>query len=179
LLDGGAHFGQTIEAFIEKTNNKYEKIYAFEPDTMNLQRAKEKFQDQRIIYSDSALYNKSVTLAFKDGLGFASKIDASGRGVQAVKIDDLDIQPTVIKLHVEGDELRVLEGAKETIEKCHPILMVLADHCEDGLYTIPQFMYNLPDYKLYFNLHDYCGNTAVFYGVPLLRTHVDMSGNAI
>jgi FkbM family methyltransferase len=176
LLDGGAHFGQTIEAFIEKTNNKYAKIYAFEPDKINFQKVKGKFHDKRIIYSDSALYDKSTMLSFMDGLGFASKIDTSDREVQAVMIDDLNIKPTIIKLHVEGDELKALEGAKKTIEKCHPILMVLADHCEDGLYKISQFICNLADYKLYFNLHDYCGNTAVFYGIPLLyqtRTMVE------
>jgi FkbM family methyltransferase len=167
LLDGGVHLGQTIESFIEKINNKYEKIYAFEPDKTNLQTTKEKFQDRRIVYSGNALYKKSTTLAFRDGLGSASKIDDNGLKVQAVMIDDLNIKPTIIKLHIEGSELEVLEGAKKTIEKCHPILMVLADHCEDGLYKIPQFIYNLPEYKLYFNLHDYCGNTAVFYGISL------------
>jgi hypothetical protein len=45
--------------------------------------------------------------------------------------------------------------------------MILADHSEDGLYKIPQFINKLGGYKLYFNLHDYCGNTAVFYGIMI------------
>ena len=30
--------------------------------------------------------------------------------------------------------------------------MVLADHSEDGLFLIAKFLYNLTNYKLYFNL---------------------------
>ncbi len=34
------------------------------------------------------------------------------------------ISPDVIKIDVEGDELVVLQGLKETIEKCHPIIFL-------------------------------------------------------
>jgi len=165
LLDGGAHFGQTIAAFIEETQNRYDKIYVFEPDVENLGIARQKFNDQRIIFSGDALSDKTGICSFRDGLGYASKIEKKGsRQIKSVAIDDLDIKPTIIKLHIEGAELNALEGAKKTIDETHPVLMVLADHSGDGLYKIPLFILNC-GYNLYFYLHDYCGNTAIWYGV--------------
>mgnify|MGYP000006477063 FL=1 len=168
LLDAGCHYGQTIKSFIEKTNNKYDKIYAFEPDAANLEKCKDKFYDERIIYSDKAIYNECEKVKFMTGLGFASKIDNKdgNKEVDAITIDSLNINPTIIKLHTESDELKGLEGAEHTIGRSHPILMIMADHTPDSLYKIPQFITKLNGYKLYFNLHDYCGNTAVYYGVP-------------
>ena len=47
--------------------------------------------------------------------------------------------------------------------------MILADHNEDGLYEIANFLNQLREYKLYFYLHDYCGNSAVYYAIPKER----------
>lgn len=164
LADCGAHYGQTIESFIEMTNNKFEKIYAFEPDEDNLNICKQKFKDERIIYSDKVIFNKNCKVIFQSELGFTSKINDNGREKEAVTIDSLNINPTIIKIHIEGSEFEALEGAAETIKRSHPSLMVLADHNQDGLYKIPILLYNF-GYKLYFNLHDYCGNSAVFYAI--------------
>ena len=171
LLDGGTHFGQTVEEFIKFTNNEFKRIYSFEPDIYNLQTAKKHFKDDRLFFSSKALYDKNETVGFINNLGFASKIDTAGdTKIEAVRIDDLDIEPpTIIKLHIEGDELKALNGAVKTISKHHPILMVLADHNEDGLWRIPFFIESIGDYHLYFYLHDYCGNTAVYYAIPKWR----------
>jgi FkbM family methyltransferase len=168
LLDGGTHFGQTIDEFIKFTNNDFKRIYSFEPDISNLQTAQKYFRDERIFFSSKALYDRTGTVGFINGMGFASKIDAKGvTQVDAVKIDDLDIEPpTIIKLHIEGNELEALNGGVKTISKHHPVLMILADHNEDGLWKIPLFIESIGDYCLYFYLHDYCGNTAVYYAIP-------------
>lgn len=166
LLDGGCHYGQTIEKFIHAVQNKYEKIYAFEPDNENLKICKEKYCDNRIIYSTKAIYNECKKTKFMSGLGFASKVEEYGnQEVETATIDSLNITPTIIKLHTESDELKGLTGAKETISRCHPILMIMADHTPESLYKIPQYIQQFTGYKLYFNLHDYCGNTAVYYGI--------------
>lgn len=171
LLDCGAHFGQTIDAFFEKINGKYKNIYAFEPDCQNLKIVREKYNDERIVFFEQALSDFEGCVQFQDGLGYASKIDKKGnKKVKVTKIDLLkDISPTIIKLHIEGNELKALYGAQETIKKNQPIIMVLADHNEDGLYKVAEFLIKLEGYKLYFNLHDYCGNTAIFYAYPHSR----------
>lgn len=173
FLDGGAHFGTTIQEFIKATDGNCGHILAFEPDKQNAQilkdMTKELDKSKITIYNDG-LSDKIEKKQFVDNLGFASKIDDNGdKTISTVTIDSLNIQPTIIKLHLEGYELKALYGAKETIEKHGPILMVLADHNEDGLYKIAEFLISLENYKLYFYLHDYCGNSAVYYAIPKER----------
>jgi len=165
LLDCGCHFGQAIDSFIAVTKNKFERIYAIEPDIKNLEICKEKYSDKRIIYYNIAISDFNGEFCFISDMGYASKLNKKGNTKIKVKtIDALNLNPTILKLHIEGEELNALNGASETISKYHPILMVLADHNIDGLYKIPFFMYH-HSYKIYFNLHDYCGNSAVFYGI--------------
>ena len=44
--------------------------------------------------------------------------------VDLERLDDLDLEPTVIKLDTEEHELSCLAGMMETIERCSPILMI-------------------------------------------------------
>ena len=164
LLDCGCHFGQTIDGFMKITENKFSQIYAIEPDIKNLEVCKKKYSDERITYYNIAVSNFNGESCFINDMGYASKLNKKGNTKIEVKtIDTLNLNPTILKLHIEGEELNALNGGVGTIDKYNPILMVLADHNIDGLYAIPFFMYH-HSYKIYFNLHDYCGNSAVFYG---------------
>lgn len=171
FIDGGAHLGQSIQDFLLATEGEFKHIYAFEPDEENLKILKNNINDEKVTFLNQALYDIQEEKKFLHGLDYASKIVEDGNKiVKAVPLDLIEnLNPTIIKLHIEGDELKALEGAKKTIEKQRPILMVMADHNEDGLFKIPEFIIGLKDYKLYFNLHDYCGNSAVFYGYPKER----------
>lgn len=172
-VDGGAHVGLTINYFLEAAGGKYARIHAFEPDEANLEalRAGLPAGDGRITVHSLALYDGGGQVRFRNGLGYASRTEEGGTlTVTAAALDTLpEIRPSVIKLHLEGDELRALQGARRTIESCRPILMVLADHGPDGLYRIPDFLAGLESYKLYFGQHDHCGNTSIFYAYPLER----------
>ncbi len=168
FLDCGAHFGHTIKSFREITNNKFEKIWAIEPDTKNFDILNENIDlDERIILNKIALSSIDNKSKFMDNLGFASKLSSDGDNkITVKKIDSLKINPTIIKLHLEGEELNTLIGAMKTITNHRPILMVLADHNEDGLWKIAELLISLEKYTLYFYLHDYCGNSAIFYALP-------------
>lgn len=168
FFDAGAHFGTTIKKFIEVTNSKFNYIWAIEPDERNFNIMKENLQNiSNIEYLPIALSNNQDIVKFIDNLGFASKIKDSGKKIiKTQAIDNLDINPTIIKLHIEGYELLTLYGAVKTIKKHRPILMILADHNRDGLYKIAHLLMTLNKYKIYFYLHDYCGNSAIFYAIP-------------
>jgi len=177
FLDAGAHFGTTIEKFIETTHGYFGSIWAYEPDQYNFERLKKALINNRyshkIYVYTYALSNKSTMKKFINKLGFASHIDENGEcEVPSYTIDSLHLTPTIIKLHLEGHELKALEGAKDTISKSRPIIMALADHNEDGLYKIANFLTHLDSYTLYFYLHDYCGNSAIFYAIPNERHEV-------
>lgn len=167
FIDLGSHFGQTIEKFIEITNNHFSHIYAFEPDGANLEICKsvnKNYSDSRISYYQLAVSNYDGEGLFENGLGFASKLlsNSTKEKIKVIKLDSLKLEPTLIKIHIEGEELRALEGAKQTLMSHKPFVMCLADHNSDGLFEIPLFLYSL-GYRLSFSLHDYCGNSAVWY----------------
>lgn len=169
LLDCGADIGQTIDNFIIKTNNKFKNIYAFEPNTNAFKVLEDKYKnDKRISISNKIIDSSIKQINFKENIGggMASKVfEGSDNLKEAITIDSLNINPTIIKLHIEGNELKGLEGAINTIKRCKPKIMVLADHNHDGLYKIAKFLYSLDNYKLYFYLHDYVGNSAIFYAI--------------
>lgn len=174
LVDGGAHFGATIKDFVETVKGRFDHIWAFEPDPSNvvvLRRNIDAEVSKKMTLYATGLYNTSKTTGFRDGLGYASKLDEEGRRtVKTVSLDSMpDISPTIIKLHIEGDELKALHGARRTIMKHRPVIIVTADHNTDGLYRIPVFLMELDDYRLFFNLHDYCGNSAIYYAYPIGR----------
>ncbi|WP_103590539.1 FkbM family methyltransferase [Campylobacter concisus] len=170
-LDGGAHFGGVIKDFVSTVDMKYKTIWAFEPDNNNLLVMKANlFNIDRIVYLPVVLSNKNMSVKFVDGLGFASKVYKFGNKVVSSRtIDSLNINPSIIKLHIEGYELKALQGAIKTIKRVRPILIVLADHNDDGLYRISNFLIDLKGYKTYFYLHDYCGNNGIFYSIPKER----------
>jgi FkbM family methyltransferase len=178
LLDVGAHHGSVIKDFAEATNGKYDSIWAFEPDESN-QKILKQYLPYNVLGRTKihceALSDRDESKLFLGGLGYASRLCFNGnKTVHTVKLDSIkEINPTIIKLHIEGYELEVLTGAIETIKKYRPVLMVLADHNADGLYKIAIFLTALNDYKLYFNLHDYCGNSAIFYCIPKERIKND------
>ncbi len=70
------------------------------------------------------------------------------RGISTLALDDMDLNPRLIKIDVEGLELPVLNGSIKTIKRCKPILFVefLGDYQE-----ILEFMKSI-DYD--FRLHE-------------------------
>lgn len=46
------------------------------------------------------------------------------RKARLIPLDSLGLSPVVVKIDVEGWELAVLTGMRDTIERCHPLLMI-------------------------------------------------------
>ena len=177
FVDGGAHFGSIITTFNEVTRGQFNEIIAFEPDLGNQQILEKEVSPevlQRTRTINKALLNVCTQKSFQNGLGYASKLmDMGPETINTVTLDSMsDISPTIIKLHIEGDELSALEGSVKTITNYRPIVMTLADHDSDGLYRIADFFKALKNYTLFFYLHDYCGNSAIYYAYPNERLNL-------
>lgn len=48
--------------------------------------------------------------------------------VPVVAIDDLWLEPDLIYLDIQGDELAALKGAEQTIERCSPVIAIEVDN---------------------------------------------------
>jgi FkbM family methyltransferase len=173
MLDIGAYTGDTLKSFIAYSNGDFKKYIAVEPDTKNFQKLEllvgtltysEKIETIQECCSEEPGY-----LRFNDGQGGSSTIsDNDGVTVKAETIDHIASccgdRITMIKMDIEGSEMRALRGAKHTIASDRPALAICVYHRKSDLITIPQYIKGLaPDYKFYFRLHSPNITEAVLY----------------
>ena len=170
LLDGGAHHGAVSLAFAAMIGSA--RVIAIEPDADNRAILVERLRElPRSTVLDCALAVEDATAAFSEGYGFASKLSAFGQTqVSARSIDSLDVEPTFMKLHLEGGELDALRGARETLRAQRPIVAATVYHNADGISrTAGWLMRELDDYRFLFRNHCWCGAGAVVYAIPQER----------
>lgn len=174
FVDIGAYHGEIVEKFIEIKKGNFNLIYAIEPDKENFNYMYHNLKniiDERIFLSNKAIGDKCETKKFYHGLGYSSQIsNLSHEEIDIKTIDSLNIRPTIIKIHAEGNECNIIKGGIKTIMCCRPIIMSTIYHNRDGLWKIQtQLMTLLENYVYYFRLHSWCGTGAVIYAIPKER----------
>ena len=50
--------------------------------------------------------------------------DIINRPINIIAVDDLALNPTAVKIDVQGMEMNVLQGMLKTLERCHPLLLI-------------------------------------------------------
>lgn len=173
FVDCGAFIGDTIErlAFNKK---KLSCVSAFEPDPkMYLKLVKTMewtgFKGIKTNLYRFAVNDKNEALAFSIQHG-SSGISAQGTEIiQGISLDEVlsGQKPTYIKMDVEGNEIKALLGAKNTITSARPLLGICVYHYINHFWEIPGLLHswNL-DYKFYMRTHSSCGMETVLYAVP-------------
>lgn len=177
FLDVGAHCGEVSERFRSMVNHRYRDVWMAEPDPDNAAKLKENLkglpESERIRNHllEIAVASKSGKGKFFSGLGYASQLSTFGTTVADVKtIDELNLTPSFIKLHIEGFELNALKGAKSTLNRNNPIIAATCYHNSDGLWALPKWLNeNLNGYIQSIRMHSWCGTGAVVYAVPIER----------
>jgi hypothetical protein len=160
--------------FRETVNNRFEEIVMFEPDTRNADAIKAGLQSlpeyvrRRHRLLPQALCRRKGKQPFFAQLGYGSQLCGFGRDVvEATALDDTDVAPSYLKLHLEGHELDALRGAERTIRRHRPIIAVTTYHTEAGLWKLPSWLMDrLTDYRFCLRLHGWCGTGAVMYCLP-------------
>jgi FkbM family methyltransferase len=152
FADCGGFNGDSSLAFIRLQPN-YEKIYLFEPFSFCIEEAKKNLkQFNNIEYFNIAVSDKRDKISFTDDLGVANHRSMDGKlMVETDKIDSL-VKGNVdyIKLDVEGDELKALEGAQNLISNQKPKIAVAVYHKVEDIWKIPNFILSLnPKYKMF------------------------------
>jgi FkbM family methyltransferase len=159
IIDGGAYIGDSA-LILEELSPR--TIYAFEA-------LKENFDMLNKTIQLNGLRN---VVPLKKGLGkkegnmkiipfgsasFLAEIfgEDAGESVEMISVDDF-VNETgahvgLIKLDVEGSELDVLTGAKETIKEYKPVLVVSVYHRGQDFFEIPKLIKELnPSYQMRF-----------------------------
>lgn len=158
IADLGAYDGDTIREFTLATNGKYKKLIALEPDSKNFRKLSEKTKDMPSIerYNIGA-WDKKETILFAKKGGRNSRCETGGVPVEFDSVDSLikdDI--TLLKMDIEGAELKALVGATKTIKRCRPKLYVCAYHRNEDMFSLTLKIKELcDDYRIYFRQHPY------------------------
>jgi FkbM family methyltransferase len=96
----------------------------------------------------------------------AVKIQAAGEGerIDMIPLDELDLRRcALIKVDVEGMEAQVVEGARQTIERCRPALFLENDTVERSREVLTAV--ESVGYKAYWHIASYF-NPRNFFGNP-------------
>ena len=119
-----------------------------------------------------ALGETASVVRFSSRGDMSSQIDGDGDvDVRQASLDALDIgmdiEPTFIKLDIEGAEPATLRGAKETLNRHRPILAVCVYHQPEHLFSIPLLINRLcPGYKFFLRRYAACCWEQICYAVP-------------
>lgn len=148
-IDGGAHHG----TWALRLSERFKFVHAFEPDPENyaaLMRAC--VSNGRVIVRRMALIDKPCTVRVvapkhKELKTRSRQVVVSEAGdVKATNIDSMGLTDCgLIKLDLEGCEFPAVQGARKTIERCRPVLIVELDkhgerfgHSDDDLVRLVQ-----------------------------------------
>jgi len=157
-LDLGAYDGDTVLEF-SSICPEYKKIIALEPDRKNFRKLTKNTQNMR----DTSLINSAVwecdtLIPFSSKAGRQSSVSKSGEKIHARSVDSIlnDGPCSTIKMDVEGCEKMALFGAKQTIKKYSPKLMVSLYHRNEDIFELPLLIKELnPNYKLFIRRQPY------------------------
>lgn len=157
-MDLGAYKGDTIEEFLSHANG-YKHIYAVEPDIKNF---------KKLVNNVSNLNNcECLNIGVSDAekmckfdMKFGRNTTISDRGT-LTHINNIDgilkgNPVTYIKMDIEGQELNAIEGAKNTILKYKPKMLISCYHRTEDIYQLPMKVLSIrSDYKVYMRHYPY------------------------
>ncbi len=173
-VDCGAYTGDTIERFLDTTDGKCKFIYGYEMAHDNffllqqtarrMEKQWTEFSSKRYKLVNAGVWNRKDMLSYGkeehgDGESYGVFKTDNVQTVNAVTIDEtVDLQPTLIKMDIEGAEMNALWGASDVLRggtnRCHPKLAVCLYHRLQDFWEIPMYVKTLvPEYKIYVRHH--------------------------
>jgi FkbM family methyltransferase len=159
FVDCGAAVGETVDHFLEITEEQFSELHAFEPDSNNFAQLSERIARYRNqpFFKNIFLHNQATgdadrKVAFEHGGGEGSRVVDAAEGQAGMDLVRLDVAlrngATFLKLDIEGHELAALHGAEQIIRECKPRVAVCCYHRDDDLLTIPAYLKSLnPGYQ--------------------------------
>jgi FkbM family methyltransferase len=143
ILDCGAYVGDTAIVFSRLYDA--EKIYSFEPEDANHARLLSTIKHcglKNVVPVKKGVGDEAAA-AMITPLDCGSHIDGSKGGGQEIEVVDIDsfvkrsgARPGVIKMDIEGYELKAVRGALGTIERHRPILLIAVYHTPEDFFEI-------------------------------------------
>lgn len=165
IIDIGAYTGDSISSFINEYGiDCYKKIIAYEitPESIETLKNSTKYYPNIEIRKKAVINEeRKVFINLNEESFSANKVENEGEEiVEGVTLDkDLEDNPTLIKMDIEGGETKALLGAKEKIENNTPKLLISVYHGYEDLWKIPRI---IEDMNNNYNYYLRCYGTELF-----------------
>jgi len=172
-----------LGAFDGDSHQQLSKLYhvsyaAYEPDLINfkkLQKYKNDIDDPRFIIFNKAVGPETGLVAFSQDGTMGSKIIAyesqhKGNASECVSLKSiLDVETVnsaIIKMDIEGVELKTILSSIEEIKQKSPVLIISAYHNQNDLEQLYSELSNLQIYDFYIRQHGFNGMDLMLYCLP-------------
>ncbi len=152
-LDLGAYDGDSIREFIQCSDCRYKEIIAMEPEAKSYNKLLKYINDsgiQNVSTFENGCWDDNKTLRL-DLNEESSSISDEGAEIEVRRIDDQFKNKgiTLIKINYLNGVVETIKGAKETLKKYKPNIVVTVGFDEWGVINIPRIIKEInPDYKL-------------------------------
>ena len=147
FIDAGCFDGQTSIKFAKWCNNKYSKIYAFEPEKNNFEICKDNLMNLKNVELINAGLGSYVgTAYFCSDNKSSSYISENGQTkIEITTIDETVVYENVsfIKMDIEGAELDALKGASKTIMRDKPLCAISVYHRPGDVFEVARYLKSL------------------------------------
>ena len=154
FVDIGGYDGDTTQEFCNRFPD-YQKVIFFEPSPKNMKLAKKRLSGfNNILFKPLGLSDKSETLGFDPHAGSSSTILLGEEIIDTIKVvtldDEIKEKVSLIKMDIEGWEIKALEGAKKHISNDKPKLAIAVYHRASDFREIFDYILGInPAYKVY------------------------------
>ncbi len=173
FLDVGAYNGGSINRFLKSNNRSYKKIIGIEPEDENFRKLQLFCEENRICAElhHIGCWNKKDRLSFNNNDDKCCRLDEnSSNYIDVDAIDNIiskDIPVSLINLGISTAEKEILEGAKQTISKSLPKMLIFMGSAKEELYTIPKYIKEINEsYKLYYRFIQAMPSRIFLFAIP-------------
>lgn len=170
VIDCGAYIGDTAQQFLQ-LEGPLAQYTGFEPNQSNFARLASFCLENRKKLGAITLFPCGVggftgPVSFQTGTGSGRITQTGGEVVTCIALDDALKNHSVdlIKMDIEGTELRALMAAKEMITQYTPDLAVCVYHHINHLWDIPLLLHGWDlGYTFYLRCYNACTMETVLY----------------
>ena len=177
FVDVGAYVGDTVLDYVESYGKEsFQKIYCYEICQENIDKMKINLKNfDNIEIKRKAVSDKKGKLKFDlDNDISSNHISLDGKiEVEGVALDeDVKEKISMVKMDIEGSEMKALVGMKEHIKNDTPILLISVYHNNTDLVEIPKYIRSLNgNYDYYLRYYGGCvyATEIVLFALPKVK----------
>ena len=169
FIDCGAYIGDTLQEVVKQ--HVVDTYIGFELNADNFNQCVKRANENRTLVKNLLLYpcgvlDENKYCSFSLDTHSSSISDMGEKIAQCVRLDDVlqKVEVTMIKMDIEGAELKALKGAENIIKTQKPDLAICVYHKGEDLWEIPLLLHEwVPEYKFYLRTHNGATLETVLY----------------